>query len=46
METTAISIKDIPIALRDEIKALADKERRSMAQQIIIAIEEHVAKNK
>ena len=34
-----------PSEIRDRIRALAQRERRSVSAQIVIAIEEHLAKN-
>lgn len=42
-DKTQITVRDVPVELRDQIKEIADQERRSMNGQILVALEEHVA---
>jgi len=38
-----LNIKDFPPELHDRLKALAERERRSLAQQVIVLLEAAVA---
>ncbi len=44
-EIKAVSVK-IPIKLYDEIKAIGQQEVRSLSQEIVYLLQEHLTKNK
>ncbi len=45
-EPTAVLFATLPVSLHQALKDRAKEERRSMNAQAIIAIEEHLAKEK